>query len=193
MAAVETARCGDASGNSGFKIQGDATGGPVTHINVASIIATDQTGPGLFMDGSVDCTVWSFHGEGNNRNGDRGDVWIGGIATRSIASAAHAVAASGSSSATTRRTTRSMKSRSSPPGAARRATGTAGVHVFGGTGRFGDIVCVDRSSKLRMSRAVDVSSPSAIGSIDSLTVLGQDIEPFKSNSPQFARPRTSSR
>ncbi len=65
------------SDNSGVKFQGDGAGTPL-RVHVGHIDAKNQDGPGLYMEQCVDCSVGSFIGKTNARDGTYPDVWIGG-------------------------------------------------------------------------------------------------------------------
>lgn len=186
---VRTQHCGDPAGNSGLKIQGVRNGAPVTDVHVSRVIASHQTGFGLLMDGSVNCSVRSFQGFGNNTNGNRGDVWIGGINDH-----VHEIVStnSGGIGVVIRPYARNYQLDQvsvTNPGTDPRATSNSGVSIFGGSGSMGDVACIDTRRPSTMLRGVDVTSPQAQGRIHELTVRGASDVPFKSVASGFPPPR----
>jgi hypothetical protein len=185
---VTTANCGSASGNSGLKLQGDPEGGHVTRIKVGKVLARGQTGPGLYMDGSLDCTVDSYRGIANNMIGVLADAWIGGTNDhikdlRSDESGGPGVLIRSSALGYQLGNVWVRN-----PGQSRRATGDAGVAISGGSGVLGRVKCIDTQHPTTMDRGVDVNSPDAVGQIAALEVTGEGEVPFKSVSKTFPAP-----
>ena len=188
IGSVFTSDCGDPSGNSGLKLQGDAQGGPVSRVTVGKVVARKQTGPGLYMDRTVDCTVASYQGVANNATGASADVWIGGTSDhvkelRSDESGGAGVVVRPYATAYVLDNVWVRN-----PNRRRSATGSAGVAIYGGSGALGYVSCVDTQHPSTMARGVDVSSPTAVGQIAVLEVTGESEEAFKSVSTAFPAP-----
>jgi len=191
LGSVTTDSCGDQNGNSGLKIQGDASGA-VSRVRVGHVVARNQTGPGLFMEMCVDCSVESYSGAGNNKNGNMGDVWVGGTNDHVGAISSDASGGTGVIVRPYARGYRLPEVLVTNPGRNPKSPNNAGVTVFGGVGIFGGVICIDNQPQGTMSRGVDITSPTAVGSIASLTVSGQRQAAFNSVSGSFRPPKTLS-
>ncbi len=188
IGSVMTSSCGDITGNSGLKLQGE-TGCPVTRIRVGKVVARGQTGPGLYMEGSLDCTVDSYRGLANDTLGLGSDVWIGGTNDhiKDLRSDE-----SGGPGVMIRSYAKGYRLGNvfvgNPNQRLRTRGGSAGVAIDGGSGTFGRVRCLDTQYPATMDRGVDVNSPSAVGQIAALEVAGEGEVPFQSVSKMFPAP-----
>lgn len=182
---VITNHCGTAYGNSGLKLQGDAIGGPLTGVTVDSITASNQTGPGLYMQDTVDCSVQNYVGSNNAINGNTSDVWIGGtrdhIGTISSTS-------SGGNGLYIRSNAVSYQVKKIVivnPGGVVGSVNKAAVNISGGSGTIDSVAATDTRAAHLMTRGIDVNSTLAVGRIGAWTVSGQTQEQVKTVSAQF--------
>lgn len=185
--AVSTVRCGDAGSNSGLKLQGD-TQSPVKRVTVDEVRATGQTGSGLYLEGSLDCTVGSFKGVGNSTNGAYPDVWVGGTRDRISTLISDQCGGTGVVIRPNAHGYALGEVRVTNPNVAPIPTATAAIAVFGGSGALGHVTCEETEDPADMLVGVDVNSPTAVGTIDSLSVRGAADTAFKSVSPRFVAP-----
>ena len=188
---VETEWCGDRSGNSGLKLQGDEVSGPVSRVEVGRVVARNQAGIGLFLEYCRDCSVHSYSGFGNNRNGTAADVWIGGVNDYVGSLSSEGSGGIGVIVRPYATGYRVRNARIRNPGRVAAAVDKVGVAVFGGSGVFERVSCIDSRRVAAMSRGVDVNAPSAVGRIGRLTVSGQRKEAFASVAPTFPPPASS--
>lgn len=189
IGSVKTVACGNPAGNSGLKLQGEPEG-PVSRISVGEVLAHAQTGTGLYMDGSVDCTVDSYSGVANNPTGARADVWLGGNNDkiknlRSDGSGGPGVLVR-PYAVGYRLAKVWVRNPNQSHGAA--ANGAA-IAIYGGSGALGSVRCIDTKRPSTMARGVEVNSPNAVGHITSLAVSGAGEAPFASVSKAFPAPR----
>lgn len=190
---VHVAECGDAAQNSGLKLQGDVQGGPVTRIAVGEVVAQRQTGTGLFMEHSVDCTVTTYRGLHNDAAGSRADVWIGG--TNDRIESLHSDRSGGPGVMVRPYATGYELANVlvKDPGQSRQAPASAALTIYGGSGKLGDVRCKGTETPPTMGRGVDVNGPSAVGSVGTLKVTGQSDVPFVSASAAFHSPPNAAR
>lgn len=186
---VTTSACGSPTGNSGLKLQGDKGGRPVANVSVGMLRAEAQTGPGLYMERTLDCTVDSYRGVSNNVNAAQADVWIGG--TNDLLMDVQSDESGGPGVlvrpyATGYRLDNVLVR--NPYQSPKAVRPSVGVAVEGGVGSFGHVTCVDTRRRPTMERGVDVSSPEAIGLITALEVEGNVPMPFASVSKEFEKP-----
>jgi hypothetical protein len=193
--AISVRHGGNRHGNSGLKLQGlepyrdlGVRGGPVRGVHVHELICIDQSGPGLYMENTVDCAIDSYFGSGNDRVATRADVWVGGTndrirRLRSVGSGAIGVLIRPYATGY-----RLGEVTVKNPGKRRPRALVAGVVVFGGSGTFGSVECVDTRRRPGMRYGVDVTSRSARGRIAHLAVRGAQDRGFKSVSRRFRQP-----
>lgn len=172
IGSVLTEDCGEASMNSGLKLQGDINGGPVRNVDVTDVVARGQAGPGLYLERSENCRIGSYLGEGNARTGRTSDVWLGGtgdavgsLVSRSAGGAAVHVRSYASGFSV-------EKLHASNTGQAAGAPSRAGVSVAGGTGTFGQVSISDDQRPATMTDGVDIYAADARIAIASLDVTG---------------------
>jgi hypothetical protein len=190
IGSVITSACGDVTGNSGLKLQGEP-GGPVTRISVGKVVAQGQTGPGLYMDGSLDCTVDSYRGLANDTIGLGSDVWIGGTNDHIEDLQSDK---SGGPGVVIRPYAKGYRLGNvwigNPNQSPYASGGRTGVAIYGGSGMLGHVRCIDTQHPPTMDRGVDVNSPDAVGQIAALEVSGEGEVPFKTVSKTFPAPPT---
>lgn len=171
---VLTDTCGDSGGNSGFKLQGTSTSTAtqVSRVTVGEIVATNQTGHGLWMEYSSDCHIAAFTGKGNMTLGTGPDVWLGGF--RDTVSSINSTNAGGDGvlvrtyATELRLGTVIVRN----PGQVSGAASKMGVSVPGGTGLIRSITAVDDQGTHTMTRGVDVTGTGAIVRCDEIYVTG---------------------
>lgn len=156
--------CGDSSGNSGLKLQGTSTSTStqVKRVSVGEVVATNQTGHGLWMEYSSDCHIGSFTGNGNNTLATGPDVWVGG--TRDTIDSINSTQAGGAGilfrpyAADVRLGAVTVRN----PGQVSAAASKVGVSIPAGTGTIGSITAIDDQGSPTMFRGVDVTGTGAV-------------------------------
>jgi hypothetical protein len=155
---------------------------------VRSVTARNQSGPGLFLEGTRDCTVDAYSGLGNEALGSRADVWIGGVNDR-IGKVDSRWSGSGGVLVRPYAERYRVGSVSVLNPAQRQVAGSgAGVVISGGSGEFGRVVCRDNQARPTMSCGADVWSSVAVGRMLRLVVSGQTGQPVKNRSRRFRFP-----
>lgn len=153
---------GDASGNSGLKLQGDTKNGWYPQrVHIGSVYCTGQSGTGLYLEKSIGCTVDNYTGVGNGTLGTSPDLWVDGTSdTLGCVSSSHAggdalLVRSGASGYRIKRFS------AVDPGQVTAAKSKAGASVQGGSGTIGMLTATDDQAKPTMAHGFQNNEPTA--------------------------------